>query len=344
MSKLSVIVPCYNVESYIAQCLESIVQQKFADIEIICINDGSDDNTLKQLTHFQSIDSRIVIIDQPNEGISSARNAGIFKASGKFLMFVDADDWLADDALPILIPAAENCDLLVFSYWRELETASLRKKFGIQGDFDPLDFQRKIIGQLGKELRNLSSFDALAPVWGKIYRTGLIKENVRFVSLQDIGTWEDGLFNVQYLEHCRRHVRVIDEPYYHYRKTNLASYTSEYRPGLFEKWKYKFSLIEKLIQTKDSQFTEALHNRIAITFFNLTLVESRSPVPFTARLQQIKRVMYDPLYATSLKNLNLRNVPPGWRPFFFLVKRRWATPLLLSVLMVDRLLSLRNGL
>lgn len=340
-AKVSIIIPCFNAEEYISKCLQSIMLQKYVNIEIICINDGSDDSTLKQLTHFQSIDSRIVIIDQPHEGISATRNAGIDKATGKFMMFVDADDWLAADALRILVPAAENCDLLVFSYYRELRTASLRKKLGIQGDFEALNFQRKLIGQVAMELKNLSSFDSLAPVWGKIYRTNLIKENVRFVSLKEIGTWEDGLFNVQYLEHCQR-VHVIDEPYYHYRKTSAASYTSVYRPELFEKWTHKFSLLQKLVQHKDAQFTLALENRIAITFFNLALVESRSSLPFSAKLLKIKSIINSPLYMNSFKNLSVKNLPTLWRPFYLMAKQRYAILVLLIAMSINRFLTLRN--
>lgn len=340
-AKVSVIIPCFNASDYISKCLASIMDQRYENLEIICVNDGSEDDTLNILQHFQSLDDRIIIVDQPNGGISAARNAGIQMAKGKFMVFVDADDWLSVNALQVLLPAAENCDMLVFSYWRELGTASLRKELGIQGNFEALDFQRKLIGQIGPELRNLSSFDALAPVWGKIYRTALIKERVRFVELKDIGTWEDGLFNVEYLEHCRQ-VHVIDEPYYHYRKTNVASYTSVYRPALFEKWSYKFTLLQELIQSKDVQFTCALENRIAITFFNLALVESRSSLPFNGKVRKIRNILNNQLYKTSFKNLDLKYLPLLWRPFYFMAQLRLATLLLLITISINQLLSYRN--
>ena len=340
-AKVSVIIPCFNASTYISKCLASIMDQRYENLEIICVNDGSEDDTLNRLKHFQSLDNRIVIVDQSNGGISAARNAGIHMATGKFMVFVDADDWLSVNALQDLLPAAENCDMVVFSYWRELGTASLRKKLGIQGNFEALSFQRKLIGQIGLELRNLSSFDALAPVWGKIYRTDLVKTHVRFVSLKDIGTWEDGLFNVQYLEHCRQ-LHVIDEPYYHYRKTNAASYTSVYRPGLVEKWSYKFSLLQKLIQHKDAQFTRALENRIAITFFNLALVESRGSLPLSVKVQNIKNILNNQLYKSWFKNLALKNLPLLWRPFYFMAQLRWATPVLLTAMSINLLLSFRN--
>ena len=89
MAKISVIVPVYNAEKYLVQCLNSIINQTFKDIEIICINDGSTDNSLKILKEFSEKDSRIKIINQKNSGVSIARNKGIDTASGDYIFFVD---------------------------------------------------------------------------------------------------------------------------------------------------------------------------------------------------------------------------------------------------------------
>ena len=94
MPKISVIVPVYNVEKYLARCLDSIINQTLADIEIICINDGSTDNSLEILNDYAKKDSRIKIIDQTNAGLSCARNAGMQIAQGEYIGFVDSDDWI----------------------------------------------------------------------------------------------------------------------------------------------------------------------------------------------------------------------------------------------------------
>ena len=96
--KISVIVPVYNVEQYLSTCLNSCIHQTLYDIEIICVNDGSTDNSLAILQEFARRDSRIVIVDKPNGGLSSARNAGIRKACGQKLMFLDSDDYLEPNA------------------------------------------------------------------------------------------------------------------------------------------------------------------------------------------------------------------------------------------------------
>ena len=92
MAKLSVVVPVYNVEDYVGECLESICEQDYKDLEIICVNDGSTDGSRDVLAKWQEHDGRIAIVDQPNSGPSAARNLGIALATGDYLCFADSDD------------------------------------------------------------------------------------------------------------------------------------------------------------------------------------------------------------------------------------------------------------
>ena len=91
---ISIIVPVYNVEKYLAECLDSLINQTYQYIEIICVNDGSVDNSKSILEEYASKDYRIKIINQNNQGLSAARNPGMREASGKYIMFVDSDDWI----------------------------------------------------------------------------------------------------------------------------------------------------------------------------------------------------------------------------------------------------------
>ena len=102
--KISIIVPVYNGEKYFAECIQSILDQSFTDIEVIVINDGSTDGSLPLIKGSAQNDSRVVVINQKNKGVSAARNAGLSKARGDYIMFVDADDYIArKDALELLI-------------------------------------------------------------------------------------------------------------------------------------------------------------------------------------------------------------------------------------------------
>lgn len=111
--KISVIVPVFNAEKYLKMCLNSLVSQTLKNIEIICIDDGSTDNSLAILDKFKSKDNRIKIIKQKNYGVSMARNNGISEAQGEYIGFVDADDWVDKDFFEKLYNAAQNIMLIL---------------------------------------------------------------------------------------------------------------------------------------------------------------------------------------------------------------------------------------
>ena len=98
MVKISVVIPVYNVEKYLEQCLDSVIAQSFEDIEVICVNDGSTDSSLEILKRYADNDSRIKIISQKNKGAGAARNVGIENAAGEYVYFMDSDDYLNSDA------------------------------------------------------------------------------------------------------------------------------------------------------------------------------------------------------------------------------------------------------
>lgn len=111
MCLISVIIPVYNVEKYLEQCLDSVINQNLQDIEIICVDDGSTDNSPSILEKFSSKDNRIKIFSKENGGQASARNLGIKKAKGKYIAFVDSDDFIKEDMFVKLYDVAENNNL-----------------------------------------------------------------------------------------------------------------------------------------------------------------------------------------------------------------------------------------
>lgn len=113
---VSIIVPIYNVEQYLVECLDSLVNQTLQDIEIICVNDGSPDNSADIVRKYMQADSRIKLIEQENRGLSGARNAGLKVAKGEYVYFMDSDDWLEKDAMNVCYLAAirGNVDVVLF--------------------------------------------------------------------------------------------------------------------------------------------------------------------------------------------------------------------------------------
>ena len=280
--KLSIIIPCYNVENFVQNCTESILMQQGFDFEMIMINDGSKDNTQQVLENLAEKDFRIKVINQQNQGLSGARNTGIEKATGDYIMFVDADDTLEPEALKTIADFFQEEDLFCFSYNRVFGTEKHPRKFNIQGKFPARFIQRRIVGLIDAELSDPSQTDALVTAWGKIYKTEIIRKNqIQFTDTKEIGT-EDALFNIQYLEHALT-AQVLDMPLYNYVKINADSLTKLHKPNLFGQWKNLYAKISEIIMAKDAEFRKALNNRIALSIIGLALNETFSEKPFSLK-------------------------------------------------------------
>ena len=122
--KVSILVPCYNVEKYLKQCLDSIVNQTLKDIEIIVINDGSTDSTLNIIKSYAKQDKRIKIIDKENEGYGKSMNQGLDAATGKYIGIVESDDWADTDMFEKLVKIADenNVDVAKGNYYKYTTT------------------------------------------------------------------------------------------------------------------------------------------------------------------------------------------------------------------------------
>ena len=313
------------MDRYISKCLESVLSQTYQNLEIICINDGSADGTLHLLQKYAEQDSRLILLNQPNQGISAARNAGLAIASGEMVMFVDGDDWLNHNAISILLAAYKDEDLVVFSYIREFKTGSLRKDLFLDGVYSAKFIQRRLLGPLKQEKLMVDSLDSLAPVWGKMYKKRVLPSHLHFKDLHEIGTWEDGFFNIEILNNCKK-VLVVNKPLYHYRKSNIASFTSIYKADLQQKWLVKFQLLNAFLNKhhKDKSYFAALHNRVCLTFLGLCLNEINSGAGFWVIQKKIAQLLKNDLYVKSFADFDLKFLPFHWKLFYYFAKVRFS--------------------
>ena len=120
MKKVSIVVPVYNAEKVIGRCVESILSQDYTELEVILVDDGSRDSSPEILDGFAAKDPRVLCIHKENGGVSAARNTGLDRATGDFIQFCDADDWLAPEATKLLVRRAEDsaADLVVGDFYR----------------------------------------------------------------------------------------------------------------------------------------------------------------------------------------------------------------------------------
>jgi glycosyltransferase involved in cell wall biosynthesis len=212
--KVSVIIPVYNAEKYLAECIESLLGQTLKECEFIFVNDGSKDSSREILEDYKKRDSRIILINQKNQGVSIARNNGLKIASGDYLGFVDADDFIEEDMLEILYNSAKESDIdIVVS---NIETKVDGCKIIVKYPFPLQKFLQKDFIQ-EEILPYFIKRDDLNSACNKIYSKKLIKDNlIRFPENTPLG--EDGIFNIQAFCHARK-VQFIDYTGYHYRET-----------------------------------------------------------------------------------------------------------------------------
>lgn len=172
MSKISVIVPVYNVETYLPRCLDSLLIQTFSDFEIICINDGSLDNCDKILKDYAKKDKRIKLIDQENQGLSGARNTGLNNARGEYIVFLDSDDYLPSFALEVFIKIAleSKADVIVSD-----KMINLSKNESVQ---IPLEIKWQIHNNPLADI--LNSPKIFSSVCNKMYRADILQKK-RFI-------------------------------------------------------------------------------------------------------------------------------------------------------------------
>lgn len=327
---ISIIVPLYNTEKYIIQCLQSIAEQTYTNFECIIVNDGSTDNGPTLVNQFIQDDSRFMMISKKNGGVSSTRNCGIEKAKGKYIIFVDADDWIEKFTLEKFHGIAEkyNPDVIVCDYYCDSTSIQESRKaiMGEGGFFEnenyEVEFLGTMIGPHGKQLKHPERSDRLTSVWAKMYRTSIIKDNkIAFINL-DLVPSECQLFNIDFMIYANN-AYYIEEPLYHYRRNTSKSLTKKYRAELKEAWNYYLKLVYKKLGDKINKPVIAESYRNSVAFSVIQLGGNAVKLPGMKRaLTEIRGFLFDEEYIKVFKLFNFVYLPIHWKVFFFLAKQR----------------------
>ena len=326
---VSIIVPVYNAEKYLAQCLDSLVAQNYESIEVICVNDGSTDESLNIIKSYQAQDERIYCIDKLNQGVSAARNDALQAANGQLMMFVDADDWIESETVATAVNTLleTDSDVVMWPYVSEKQGRSDAKSIFpedivFQASEVPNKLQRRFIGLLNEELEHPELADSLCTVWGKLYRAEIIRD-ILFIDLKEIGTYEDGFFNLEAFGKVKK-ATYINQPMYHYRRTNVSSQTSVYREKLFSQWMYLFDLMQDYIDRNhlNEDYQEALRNRIALSIVGLGLNISSSGMSKKEKIKTVSRILNNRKYREAYEQLKLKWFPIHWKFYYFCAKHK----------------------
>jgi len=232
---ISIIIPCYNVTGYLETCLNSCILQTYKNIEIIVINDGSQDNTYEIIDLYAKLDNRIIPINKNNEGVAKTRKTGIEKATGEYIFFLDGDDYIPIDTIEMLIDNAlvNNADIVIGNILKEEQRGFQEVK---QFDYEEnlkLDLIRNII------------IEKLYALWGKLYNRNLFDDTLCYHF--DLKRGEDDVLLIQLINKATN-VTCIDKIVYFYRHRGGAVTKETSNKYYLDNYKATFIIEEYAVQ------------------------------------------------------------------------------------------------
>ena len=288
--KISIIMPVYNAEKYLSEMIDSIINQTFTDFELIAINDGSTDRSLSILHDYSKRDSRIIVIDKPNTGVSDTRNIGLSNAQGEYVCFVDADDVLSDDYLSVLYGVAikNDADMVSCCY------------ITFRGNCEFYDTNNTNIAIRVRTSDELLKYGILTTSCTKIIkRSRLIENKITFPD--NLGFGEDLFFSWKTLIVCES-IWIIDKKLYGYRMTEGSS-TKRIYPNLYEQYKLEFRNLKSF--AKEMNVTDELN--LIDTFFVkrmpiFMMMIARERNRISHKIQKVKTILKDDTILSVLSN------------------------------------------
>lgn len=296
---VSVIIPVYNTEKYLNKCLDSVINQSYSKLEVILVDDGSQDQSGKICDEYQKKDLRIKVIHNNNSGVSHARNTGLDICSGEFIIFVDSDDYIDENYVSELVkPFKQDNYDLVFCNYLEQDVKSSKTVCHVLSDNEMI----RLSGDFYKDYHVFKQL--LWFPWLKAYRTDIVKNNnIRFP--EDMTDGEDQVFNYNYFENVRQY-HYINMPLYTYCRNNSGtslskqvideSYFSNIKKAKFEKAFYK--------KCKIAFYEEMLIDNVIALMHRFSLNNDLGYKGFKLRVKEFSQIISEEL--KMVNNLSLK--------------------------------------
>ena len=313
MPKFSVIIPVYNVQKYLRSCLDSIVNQKYSDYEIVLIDDGSIDESGNICDEYAKKFCNITVLHQENSGVSIARKNGIKIARGEYLLFVDSDDFVKDNFFNIL----SNCkksDVIRFGSITELQNGitRLNTPFEQAGIYDKKDIEKKIFPYL---LKDKNAFCYCPSLWAHAFNRKLFVSNMVEDKIQ-IG--EDGACVIPCIYHANS-MTVIHDYLYVYRYNNQSATKS----GKVYDYDYPEKIYNHLvnkINLNEFDFCEQINRKIVHELFHVVTSHFNKQGKKKALKKELNRILDNPLYSNAINNCKFNSFKA--KLLTFALKRR----------------------
>lgn len=327
MCQISIIIPVYNVEMYLEECINSVLQQTYNNLEIILVDDGSTDNSGKICDEYFKLDSRIKVIHKKNEGLGLSRNVGLKHVSGEYVTFLDSDDYLDSSTIENLFNKIQmyHVDLCKSGFKRidnNHKIISLRKFSDELFENDETKF-KMLPRMIGSAPDKKDSFEM--NVCGTLYKTSIIKEhNIRFPSERELIS-EDMIFNIDYMQFARGSY-ITSFVGYNYR-TNINSLTRSYKKDRFNQAKQFYTVVkDKLIKLGYDYKTIERLQRMFFIYLKVCILEEKNSGFSTKRIiNRIKEICSDDLVRQIIREYPVKYLGIQQKVFIKLIYYKLAT-------------------
>ena len=313
--KVSIIVPVYNCELFVGDCLDSLIKQTYKNIEIILINDGSKDNSGTICEKYAKLDDRIKYISKENGGVSKARNIGLDNVTGDYVLFVDSDDWIELSTIEILMKEIGNYDVIQFGTLEESKGTMLKRPFTNDKDvISNINSEQLIKNVIVPELmeKELGCIGLSRPVCSKFYRFDKIKD-IRFK--ENMKFYEDGEY---FLQVCEKNVKckILPQYLYYYRE-NLGSCTRKYRENILDESK---TIINELTNTLQVLGCLELIDYVKVDMFCVNINNVIRKDKFTCK--EVKNICKEEAWILKNSRLNVSGYKFGRKLLLFFLKHK----------------------
>lgn len=315
----SVILPIFNVENYLERCIESVLSQNFTDYEVILVDDGSTDNSSRICDEYAGKYGFIKVIHKVNNGLSSARNAGLDMSSGKYILWFDSDDWVEKNTLSLIRNSIgkKEPDVVKFNYVRHIEKGIVVCKSNSKPGW--YKGKEKIDKLIKLAFRTAGNYGLSACMHA--YRIDFLKKSkLAFVSEKKVGS-EDFLFNLEVLL-CADEILILPNALYHY-ELRVGSLTQQYRDKLPEKYTNLFIILRDILSRQDNSegyMKELYHFYIWILMYGTCLVNEYNVIDdhsMTEGRRNIKKYFAFPELQEAIKRCDKDIL--SWKQRFLLL-------------------------
>lgn len=322
---ISVIIPVYNAEGFIAETIKSVLNQHYKDFELLLVNDGSKDESGRICKEYEIKDSRIQYYEKENTGVSATRNFGITHAKGDFLVFVDADDTLSPDALQTYINVYESnhADVIIANHSYDYSGKIIKRKSRmLPGIYTYQDLKGSLLddGTLTGIL--------FGSVCGVFYKREIVIAN-RILFRPDVKRNEDGLFNIELLKYCSK-IQVIDNSLYYYRQWKPTEHMTLERDKELDICDERLlELLEERNELSDYK-QQLLRRKVSIAFWNALRVR-KAKVTYKISIEYIYELFSNPGVSEGMKYLDMKRMNVYKRALCMLIKHKQAALFYLTV-------------